>query len=217
MAAKQSNHARPGLALILRRGAWRVRIEIVLMAVVLLFMGIGVGWLERGLTSPDASAVSRTPLATPAAYATHATVVKYIGTPTWGPRGMTRTDIELACNEDWMTTDEARLLGVLADPKAAYNCKLSADDDAELVEAENQSVAAVFSARANGEMCAPKAISADSIRLACKEGKISSDFARSLGIDARPKSTFLGRYGCELAPSEAQALERDEASVVRAR
>lgn len=88
----------------------------------------------------------------------------------------------------------------------------------ELENAEDRNVGVMSSVRTQGKPCAPTAISADAIRLACKENKISSDFARSLGIDAHPHSNFLARhYSCDLAPVESQALERDEAAVVRSR
>jgi hypothetical protein len=132
---------------------------------------------------------------------------------------MTRADIELACREGWLYTDEARLLGIEA-KSGEYYCTLSAHDDSDLLASEDHAVTAMSSPRSNGEMCAPKAISVDAIRLACKEGHISSDFARSLGVEAQPKygsGFFFGRTGCQLSPADAQALERDEAGVVRSR
>jgi len=201
----------------MRRAAWTVRVQLILAALGFVAIGFGIGWLARKQRNASPSSPSAAPTISAADRSRVPEVVKYVTTPTCGPRGMTRADAQLACREGWLSTDEARLLGVQA-KLGEYSCTLSQDDDIELENAEDRNVGAMSSARIHGELCAPTAISADAIRLACKQNKISSDFARSLGIDAHPHGNFLGgHYGCDLAPVESQALERDEAAVVRSR
>ncbi len=94
--------------------------------------------------------------------------------------------------------------------QAGYWCKLSDEDARALKGDEDLAVAA--HARNGSRLCAPSAISADAIRLACKKGQIHSGFARQFGIDAR-EERFGG--GCVLSPLEMQTLERDETAVVK--
>lgn len=201
----------------MRRAAWVVRLQLITVGILLLTIGFVARWLTR---TPFASS-SPTPSAAPTGSASlppgvPAPITRFVKTPVCGPRGVTRADIELACREGWLHTDEARLLGIEAKPNE-YTCTLADDEDSQLLAEEDRSVSAASAARAQGKLCAPASISADAVRLACKEERISSDFARALGIDAKPKSALWSRTGCVLAPSEAQALERDEAAAVRSR
>jgi hypothetical protein len=38
-----------------------------------------------------------------------------------------------------------------------------------------------------------------------------------LGIDAHPVGSVFSSYGCQLAPQELEALERDEAAATKSR
>ena len=54
-------------------------------------------------------------------------------------------------------------------------------------------------------ICGPPGITKDDIRLACKDGWLTSDEVRLFGVDVKPTG-----YRCDLPEDEEQALRRDE-------
>jgi hypothetical protein len=134
---------------------------------------------------------------------------RMITTPACGPAGITKDDIKLACLEGWIGVDEARLLGLVV--KDGPWCTLSDDDARMLKDDEDTAVAA--HTRIGSRLCAPSMVSADAIRLACKNRKISFNFARQFGIDAHSDGIFS--VGCALSPAELETLERDETAAVK--
>jgi len=199
----------------MRRAAWTVRFQLIALTVLVLFVGFAAGWFAKAQTESGGERPAAAPTSLPplAASSSKPAVVRV---PVCGPRGLTHTDVALACREGWIHPDEARLLGVNAKPDE-YSCKLTEAEDEQLLTSEDESVAAASSTREESELCAPRSISADAVRMACKYERISSDFARALGIDAKPKSTLIGRYGCQLSPADAQTLEHDKELAVRSR
>jgi hypothetical protein len=189
------------------RAAWRVRIELALALIVFFGAGFGIGWLDGRLVAAPAS-MPAAPALSPTPIEKIVEKTRLITTPACGPAGVTKDDLRLACVENWISVDEARLLGL--DVKAGYWCKLS-DEDARALKADEDSAVAAHT-RGGSRLCAPSAISADAIRLACKKSQIHSGFARQFGIDAR-EERFGG--GCVLSPLELQTLERDETAVVK--
>jgi hypothetical protein len=192
------------------RAAWRVRIEVALALVLVFGAGFGIGWLNaRTLTRPSPPVA---PASSPTPIEKIVEKTRLTTTPVCGPAGITKDDIKLACSEGWIGVDEARLLGL--DVEDRFRCQLSDDDARALKRDEDAAVAASARTHIDSRLCAPSAISADAIRLACKNRKISFDFARQFGIDARSVSSHYSG-GCELSPVELQTLERDEAAAVK--
>lgn len=182
--------------------------------------GFGAGWvaaLRNRSPAPPAA------VATPIVETRIVEKVKTVPVPKCGPAGITRADIRLACTDAWIHTDEARLLGIDAqdaqDPVGGSRCDLS-DSEARTLEGDEDTSMASRPTSDDARLCAPTMISADAVRLACKAGRISPDFARLLGIDAHskygPKYGILGRV-CELSSDEQKVLERDEAAAVKSR
>jgi len=180
--------------------------ELALALILVFGAGFGIGWLDgrRQVVLPSPPV----PVSSPAPIENIVEKTRVVPRPVCGPAGMTKDDIRLACSEHWISVDEARLLGLNA--KAAFGCSLSDEDARAFKDDEDMAVAA--HARSGSRLCAPSAISADAIRLACKKSEIHSDFARQFGIDAR-EERFGG--GCVLSPLEMQTLERDETAVVK--
>ncbi len=204
------NHAkRPGLGSLMLRAAWRVRIELSLALVLFFGAGFGIGWLNARTLAPLSPPVAPASSPTPVEKTVEKT--RLITTPACGPAGITKDDIRLACSEGWIGVDEARLLGL--DVQAGPWCKLSDDDARALKRDEDAAVGASARTHIASRLCAPSAISADALRLACKNRKISFDFARQFGIDARSGDMFSG--SCALSPVELQTLERDETAAVK--
>lgn len=200
---------RPGLSSLLLHAAWRIRLQIAFSAMIVLAGGFGAGWVAAWRNpSPSPPAAMATPIVeTPIVEK-----VKTAPVPKCGPAGITRADVRLACNDGWVHTDEARLLGI--DAQEGYPCKLSDAETQTLKQDEDTSVARTAS---DSRLCAPAMISADVVRLACKAHGISPQFARLLGIDVRHGTGFFGTRLCELSPDEQKALERDEAAAVKSR
>jgi 5-methylcytosine-specific restriction endonuclease McrA len=96
--------ARPGLGSVMRHAAWTVRAQLLLAALVFVAIGFGIGWLVREQPNASPSSPSGAPTISAADRSPAPAVVKYITTPTCGPRGMTRADAELACREGWLST-----------------------------------------------------------------------------------------------------------------
>lgn len=109
----------------MRRAAWTVRVQLILAALVFVAIGFAIGWLARAQPNASPSSPSMAPTISAA---DRSRMPADVTTPTCGPRGMTRADAQLACREGWLSTDEARLLGVQAKP-GEYSCTLSQDDD----------------------------------------------------------------------------------------
>jgi hypothetical protein len=200
---------RPGLGSLMRRAAWRVRIELVFALILFFGAGFGIGWLN-GHTLVAPASPPGAPASAPTPIEKIVEKTRLITTPACGPARMTKDDLRLACVENWITVDEARLLGLDAQTSGFW-CKLS-DDDGRALRAD-QDLAVATHASSGSRLCAPSAISADAIRLACKKGRINSGFARQFGIDAREERYSGG--GCVLSPVELQTLERDEAAMVK--
>lgn len=200
---------RPSLGSLMRRAAWRVRIELVLALMLVFGAGVGIGWLN-GHTQAAPPAPPASPASSPTPIERIVEKTRLITTRTCGPAGMTKDDIRLACVENWISVGEARLLGLDAQASGFW-CKLSDDDERALKAHEDTAVAA--HASSGSRLCAPSAISADPIRFACKKGRINSGFARQFGIDAHEERYSGG--GCVLSPVELQTLERDEAAAAK--
>lgn len=198
------------------RAAWTLRLKLLLAAILFFSAGFGTGWLKARdykLGGPSAPASVPTPVED-IKYVPYETT-KVVTAPKCGPPGITKDDIRLACNDGWLTSDEVRLFGIDAKP-SGYRCDLPEDEEEALRRDEDSSVTATSGMHAQSKLCAPSAISSDAIRLACKKQTISAAFARMLGIDAHPVNAMLS-YGCELAPQELEALERDEAAAAKSR
>lgn len=200
---------------MMRGAAWRVRLQLLLFGVLMLALGFGTGWTAHWLEQPAGEPRPGTgPTPLPASPAPPAPAVARLApTPMCGPKGLTKTDIRLACYEGWMRTEEAALVGLNAD--CGHSDGLPADDVVALRWSEDQAVAELAKSGPQERLCAPTAISADAVRLACRAHEISPDFARLLGVDARAARSW--RSLCELAPAEAAALERHEAAAVKSR
>lgn len=207
MPAPQRNK-RPGLGSLMLRAAWRVRIELVFALILVFGSGFGIGWLKGRAQVAPAPPAAPASLPTPIEKIVEKT--RLIASPVCGPAGITKDDIKLACLEGWIGVDEARLLGL--DVKDGPWCTLSADDARILKDDEDMAVAA--HARIGSRLCAPSAISADAIRLACKKNEIHFAFARQFGIDAHPTSPYSSNT-CALSSVELETLERDEAAAVK--
>jgi hypothetical protein len=191
------------------RAAWRVRIELALALVLVFGAGFGIGWLNARTLAPPSPPVAPASSPTPIEKVVEKT--RLITTATCGPAGMTKDDLRLACVENWFSVDEARLLGLNVQ-QAGFWCKLSDDDARALNRDEDASVMSSASA-SESRLCAPTEVSRDTVRLACKQKRISADFARLLGIDAYPASRYS--TSCVLSAAELQTLERDEAAAVK--
>ncbi len=201
---------RPGLGSLMLRAAWRVRIELVLALMLVFGAGFGIGLLN-GRTQVAPASPPAAPASSPTPIEKIVEKTRLITTPACGPAGITKDDIRLAYLEGWIGVDEARLLGL--DARAGpFGPELSSDD-ARALKADEDLAVAVHT-RSDSRFCAPSAISADVIRLACKKGQIRFDLARQLGIDAHSTSSYF-RGGCVLSPVELQTLERDETAAVK--
>jgi hypothetical protein len=205
-----SRNRRPGLGSLMLRAAWRVRIELVFALILFFGAGFGIGWLN-GHTQVAPASPPAAPASSPTPIEKIVEKTRLISSPVCGPTGMTKDDLRLACSQGWISVDEARLLGLNA-KAGAFGCELS-EDDARALKAD-EDAAVVTHAASGSRLCAPSAISADAIRLACKKGDIHFAFARQFGIDAHSASAYF-HSGCELSPIELQTLERDEAAVVK--
>lgn len=202
---------RPGLGSLMLRAAWRVRMELALALILVFGAGLGIGWLDgRAQVIPPSPSAAPASSPTPIEKITEKT--RLIATPACGPTGITKDDIKLACSDGWIGVDEARLLDL--DVKDGPWCTLSDEDARALRRDEDAIVAASAEHTSNSRLCAPSAISADAVRLACKNRKISFHFARQFGIDARSDGSIFGG-GCVLSPAELQTLERDETAAVK--
>jgi hypothetical protein len=198
------------------RAAWSIRLKLMLSAVILFAVGFGAGWLKAGgykSGEPSTPVTAPTPVEKVKFVPVEKT--KLVSTPVCGPPGITKDDMRLACKDGWLPSDEVRLFGVDVKP-SGYPCALPEDEERAFRRDEDSSVTA-SRGRSQSRLCAPNAISADAIRLACKKQTISAAFARMLGIDAHPIGSVFASYGCELAPEELRALERDEAAAAKSR
>jgi hypothetical protein len=214
MAPRQK---RPRLASLMLRAAWSIRLKLLLSAVILFSVGFGAGWLKAaGYKSGEMSTPATAPTPVEKIKFVPVEKTKLVSTPVCGPPGLTKDDIRLACKDGWLTSDEVRLFGVDVTP-SGYPCKLPEDEERALQRDEDSNVTAATDTRSQSRLCASNAISADAIRLACKNEKISAAFARLLGIDAHTLGSAFYSYGCELAPQELRALERDEAAAAKPR
>jgi len=206
---------RVGVGSLMRGAAWGLRLQLLLSGFLLFALGFGSGWTAHWPEPPAVEPRPETsptprpaPLALPAPL-----VVKLVPSPACGPKGLTETDVRLACQQGWMKPEEAALVGLKADC-GSYR-SLPEGAARALRASEDQTVAELAKAAPQDRLCAPIAISADAVRLACRARQISTAFARLLGIDAiRPERW---EQGCQLAPAEEAALERDEAAAVKSR
>ena len=166
------------------RAAWMVRLKLLLSAAILFTVGFGVGWLKAGgYKSGDTSAPASEPTPVEKIKFVPIEKTKFVTTPVCGPPGITKDDIRLACEDGWLTSDQVRLFGVDAKP-SGYPCKLPEDEERALKRDEDLDVTTATGTHSQSRLCAPNAISADAIRLACKKQTISAAFARMLGVDA---------------------------------
>src|SRR5208282_3639212 len=103
---------RPGLGSLMRRAAWRVRIELVLALILVFGAGFGIGSLNGHTQAAPATPPAAAPASSPTPIEKIVEKTRLIATPACGPAGMTKDDLRLACVENWISVDEARLLGL---------------------------------------------------------------------------------------------------------